>query len=155
MRKLTLKLIFPLSVISFAVITKWWYALPVDGPGSMFAGFPFPFVCEGWHTSMALQFFGTEFLLDIFIYFTFWFIVIFCVDRFWKKVNPNKLTTILLWLVTGLIIATSALIASNKNNLFYVRRPFNIEVMETGYKFIWQRIERPGSYKYHPEKKKQ
>lgn len=56
MKQLTLKLIIPLTVISFAIFTKWWYALPADAPDTMFHGFPFPFVCEGWHSSMTLQF---------------------------------------------------------------------------------------------------
>lgn len=45
----------------------------------------------------------------------------------------------------------ATLIASNPNNLFYTKRPFDIEIMETGYKFIWQQTERPDYYKFHPK----
>lgn len=33
-------------------------------------------------------------------------------------------------------------------------RDFEIEVMETGYRFFWEDHERPDYYKYHPEKRK-
>jgi hypothetical protein len=153
MKQLTFKLILPLTVISFATITKWWYALPVDAPDTLFAGFPFPFVCDGWHTSMSLQIFVTEFFADLLTYFLFWCILIFCIDRFWTKININKIVTIVLWTLTGLVVSGATLIASNSNNLFYVKRPFDIDIMETGYKFVWQQTVRPDYYKYHPEDK--
>lgn len=155
MKELTYNLIFPLTVISFATITKWWYALPVDAPDTLFVGFPLPFVCEGWHTSMCLQIFLLEFFADLLTYFLFWFIVIFCLDRFWKKINTNKIVTIVLWTLTGLIVSGATLIASNSDNLFYVKRPFDFDLMEKGYKFVWQHTERPDYYKYHPEAKKE
>jgi hypothetical protein len=153
MKQLTLKLVLPLTVISFATITKWWYALPVDGPGTFFAGFPFPFVCEGWHTSMSLQIFVTEFIADLLTYFLFWLILFFCIERFWIKINPNKIMTIGLWIITGLVISGAILIASNSNNLFYVKRPFYVDVIETGYKFVWKQTGRNDLYEYHPENK--
>ena len=155
MKQLTWKLILPLAVISFATVTKWWYALPVDAPDTLFSGFPFPFVADGWHTSLSLQFFLTELVLDFLIYFLFWFIVIFCINRFLVRIKQHKIVTIGLWAVCGIIFCLAGLIASNSTNLFYLKRPFDIEVMETGYKFVWQKTERPDYYKYHPEEKKQ
>ena len=153
MKQLTLKLIIPLTVISFATFKKWWYVLPVDAPDTMFSGFPLPFVCEGWHTSLSLQIFLTEFIVDLLTYFLFWLTLIFCVDCFLTKINPHKILTTILWTLTGLIIIGGSLIASNRDNIFYVKRPFEIETMETGYKFIWQHTERPDYYKYHPKDK--
>jgi hypothetical protein len=150
MKQLTFNLVLPLTVISFATITKWWYALPVDAPDTLFAGFPFPFVCDGWHTSMALQIFVTEFIADFLIYFLFWFIVILCIDRLWTRIKMNKIVTIALWTLAGFVLGGATLIASNPDNLFYVKRPFDMDVMETGYKFMWQHTERPDYYKYHP-----
>ncbi|MBP0613959.1 hypothetical protein J8J42_13040 [Chryseobacterium sp. cx-311] len=151
MKQLTLKLVIPLTVISFATFTKWWYVLPVDAPDTMFSGFPLPFVCEGWHTSLSLQIFVTEFTIDLLTYFLFWLALVFCIDRFLTKIIPHKILTITLWTLTGLVIIGSGLIASNPDNIFYVKRPFDMETMETGYKFIWQYTERPDYYKYHPE----
>lgn len=138
MKQLTFKIILPLTVISFATINKWWYALPVDAPGTLFTGFPLPFVCKGWHTSMSFQIFVTELLLDFLTYFLFWFVFVFCIHRFVAKMKPHKILTIVLWALTGFVICEATLIAANSNNLFYVKRPFDISIMETGYKLMWQ-----------------
>ncbi len=151
MKNLTFKLVLPLTIISFALITKWWYALPVDAPDTLFTGFPFPFECEGWHTSLSLQIFVTEFILDFLIYFLFWFTLLFCVHRFCIKIHPQKMLPFVLWTLSGLIISVAILIASNSDHVFYLKRPFEMEVMQTGYKFNWQVIERPDYYQYHPE----
>ena len=153
MKKLIWKLILPLTVISLATITKWWYALPVDAPDTLFSGFPFPFVCDGWHTSLSLQFFLAEFFTDFLIYFLFWFVVVFCINRFLAEIKLHKILIIGLWAVSILIICIAGLIGSNSNNIFYLKRPFDVKIIETGYKFVWQQIERPDYYKYHPEKK--
>lgn len=151
MKQLILKLIIPLTIISFATITKWWHTLPVDAPDTLFAGFPFPFVCEGWHTSMSLQIFVMEFLADLLTYFSIWLIVIFCIHRFWIQLKPTKIITLFLWTMTGLIITAGALIAFQPNNLFYFRRTFDMEIMETGYRVIWQKTEHPHEDQYHPQ----
>lgn len=127
----------------------------MDAPDTMFTGFPFPFVCDGWHTSLSLQIFVTEFVANLLVYFLFWFILVFCVNRFVTKVTVPKAVTIGLWILSGLIIAFATFLAANKENIFYVKRPFSVEVMETGFQFGWQRIERPDFYKYHPETKRQ
>jgi hypothetical protein len=65
-KNLTWKLMLPLTLMSFATFTKWWYVLPVAARDTMMTGFPLPFVCEGWHTSMSLQIFMAEFLINLF-----------------------------------------------------------------------------------------
>lgn len=143
MKQLTWKLILPLTVISFGTITKWWYALPVDAPDTLYSGFPFPFVGDGWHTSMSLQIFVLELFADFLIYFLFWFTVIFCVNKFWTKIKTNKIVTIGLWTISGLIIIGASCIASFPEHIFYIKRPYDMEIMETGFKFVWEHTDRP------------
>ena len=154
MKKLIFKIIVPFTIISFATFSKWWYALPVDAPDTMFTGFPLAYTCQGWHTSMSLQIFITELLVDILIYFLFWFIIIFCVDQYLKKIKTNTIVTICLWTISGFFITFGLLFASNSDNIFYIKRPFEIKILETGYEFIWQHTERPDYYDYFPEEKK-
>ena len=154
MKKLAWKLIIPLTVISFFLFTKWWYTLPVDAPDTVFIGFPFPFVCNGWHTSMSLQVFIFELIVDLLIYFIFWFSLIFIFNLFVKKIYRNKLITGFLLSIAVVIVIFSTWIASSKDNIFYLKRDFKMEVMETGYKFIWQKQPLPDFKKYHPEKVK-
>lgn len=155
MKLLTLKIIIPLTIILFAIVTKWWYVLVVDGPDEILTGFPLPFVCSGWHTSMSLQIFVTEFIIDLLTYFVFSFVIIFFIDRFLTKIKTYKIITIGLYTLTGLIIIAASLIASNPDNRFKLKRNFDMEVMATGHRFFWQKVKPPDFYKYYPERKEE
>jgi hypothetical protein len=109
----------------------------------MFWGFPLPFVSEGWHTSMSLQFFMTELIVDLLTYFLFWFAILFSIDRFATKIKPHKVLTFTLWILTALVLCGAGLVASISDNEYYIKRPFEMNIMETGYKFVWQHTERP------------
>ncbi len=61
--------------------------------------------------------------------------------------------SVLLWLITAGIIAVYSFVAADPNNLYYIKRPYELEIMDSGYKFIWQKMEYPDYYKYHPERK--
>jgi hypothetical protein len=154
MNQLIIRLVIPLTVISFATITKWWYTFPVDAPDTLYIGFPFPFVGDGWHTSMSLQFFILEFLVDFTFYFFFWLTVVFCVSRILTNVQMHTILTIGLWTISGLIIFYATYIASFSENVFLLKRGYEMEIMETGYKFVWQRTERPDYYKNQSKEKK-
>jgi hypothetical protein len=155
MKQLIWKLVLPLNIISFGIFTKWWYALPVDAPDTMFRGFPLAYSCPGWHTSMSLQIFLSELIFDLLIYFLFWLVVVFCADRFLIKIRTFRWVTNTLWSVTGIFMAIGVLFATYVEIVFYVRRPFDMEIMETGYEFIWQDTKRPDYYQYHPEERKE
>jgi hypothetical protein len=135
-------------VISFTVFTKWWYVLPVDGPDTMMAGFPLPYVSDGWHTSLSLQIFVIELLVDLLCYFLFWFIVVFCVDRFAIKIKLHKVVAIFLLSTAGLSIYSLFFVASISDNLVYLKRPFDAETLVTGYKFVWNENQRPDNFDF-------
>jgi hypothetical protein len=153
MKYLIFKIVLPLTIISFAVVNKWWYALPIDGPDNLYYGFPLPFVGAGWHTSMSLQLFIIEFIADFLVYFLFWMLLIYSINRFTFKIKPLKIIRILLLTPAIIITLLSILIAADSNNLFFLKRPYEMEIMDSGYKFIWQEMEYPDYYKYHPERK--
>ena len=155
MKQLTWKLILPLTVISCTVFTKWWYVLPVDAPDSMMLGFPIPYVCDGWHTSMSLQIFFFELLIDLFTYFSLWFVVIFCIDKFMVKIKLHKIVITLLLTTGGLFTCGLTYIALMPENIFYAKRNFDIDVLVTGYKFMWDGNTRPKNFdfaEYHKRK---
>ncbi len=151
MKSLILKIVLPLTVISFFTFTKWWYALPVDAPDTLFTGFPLAFTCPGWHTSLSLQIFVMELIIDIMTYFLFWLVLIFCVDRYLVKIKTPKWVTIVLRIISGVYLAFAIVLALNPDNLFYMKRPFDMQVMETGYEFIWEVTQRPDYDKYFPK----
>jgi hypothetical protein len=153
MKQLTIKLVIPLTVISFLTFTKWWYILPVDAPDTMCSGFPLLSVCDGWHTSGSLQFFMTECAVNFLTFFLFWFATIYCVDRFLTKIKTYKILTIVLYILTGLLLVLTTFIVTLPENVFKFKRNFDMEVVVTGNKFNWQNTERPDYYKYYPEDK--
>ena len=155
MKSLTLKIVLPLTIISSVTLTKWWYASPVDAPDTMFTGFPLPFVCDGWHTSLSLQIFIVEFFVDLLTYFVLWLVIVYCFNRYVIKLKAYKTVTICLWMLSGLIIAFVTLLAANPDNLYYVKRPFKMDILDTGIHFGWNPVERPNFQKQHIDTRRQ
>ena len=153
LKQLTWQLTFPLTIILFGTITKWWYVLPVDAPDTMMIGFPIAFICDGWHTSMSLQIFVVELLFDFIVYFFICFLLVFLVDRYATKIKVPKLVTGLLWTFSTLIIAFAIWIASFPEQIIQTRRDWEMKVLVTGYKFTWAHQDRPEFSKYDPNKK--
>lgn len=152
-KKLTFGLIFPLTIISFGTFTKWWYVLPVDAPDTMMAGFPWPFVSDGWHTSLSLQIFLGEFILDFTVYVIFWFLIITLVDRYFNKVKVPLWITYILWIFATIIVTVGTLIASMPDQKFYVKRNWDMKVLTTGYKVTFRHQSRPEFSKFDSKQK--
>jgi hypothetical protein len=56
-------------------------------------------------------------------------------------------------ILSGLITAGTFLIASDSANMINIKRPWEMDIMTTGYKFVWQFQERPDFKNYNPKKK--
>ncbi|MEL5993078.1 hypothetical protein [Hymenobacter segetis] len=149
------KFAFLFSLISFITFDKWWYALVVDGTDEFLYGFPLPYTCRGFHTSMSEQFFLIEFLIDFALCFLFWVTVVLAITRLNLNCTERiqKIALTVISIPTIIVAGISMLYLLNPDNLFYFKRPFNIEIMETGYKFVWNTMARPDYFKYHPEQK--
>ena len=124
------------------------YALPVDAPDIIMVGFPLTYAGDGWHTSMSLQIFFLELFVDLLVYFLFWFAVIWLTNRFIVKIRINKIVTIILLTITGLISFALLRIGADSTNLYYLKRPYDIEVLDSGYKFFWDGNPRPINFDY-------
>jgi len=66
----------------------------------------------------------------------------------------SKILSVVLLVISGLMLSFSIFIMSLPENIFHTKRPFEIETMTTGYKFIWTKQVRPDYYQYHPPKNK-
>ncbi|RDI05459.1 hypothetical protein [Flavobacterium sp. AG291] len=155
MKQLILKLTLPLTLISFAGFTKWWYVLVVDAPDYVMYGFPFIYSCPAFHTSMAYQFFIMEFFADILCYFSFWFLIIYAISKKFP-LRIKKAVSITLWIIAALIITPPlGLHLLLGEDVYYFKRNFDIEVLETGVAPIhsWKYMPRPYHKKYNPEGK--
>lgn len=136
MKQLTWKLIIPLTVISFSTFTKWWYTLPVDAPETLAYGFPIPFVSYASHTSMSLQIFLLELFIDFLVYFLLWFVLVSSFRKFYIEKRIYNIIPIGLWTGAGIILVHFIWISLRKENNVYLKRPYDMEVLETGYIFF-------------------
>jgi hypothetical protein len=143
MKQLNIKLALAMSLISMLLLTKWWFALPIDGPDNLYWGFPFACMGKGFHTSMSYQFFILEFIANFIAYFAFVLIVSLLVTK-WKpkfklpSILSKMMITIALFLCIGFVG-----ILSISNPIFHFKRPYDWKILETGAVFIWQNTPRP------------
>ena len=137
-RKHILTLVLPLTVIIFGTITKWRYVDFEDGPDDFFYGFPLPFFCNAWYTSLALQIFVLEFIFDFLTYFIFCLTIVTLVDKFYRPIVVRKYLKIILYGLATFTLLLYGLIFSNPDNIFKLKRDFKYKEIRNGYKSIWQ-----------------
>ncbi|SDY15697.1 hypothetical protein SAMN05444411_1433 [Lutibacter oricola] len=132
-----LKIALPLTIISFIMISKLWYVKIIDAPNSILYGFPIPYSCAAWHTSMARQFFILEFIFDFMIYLIFWIMLLYLIDKFIFKIKISKLINNVLIIISGLMILLNGLIVLNPDNIFKMSNEFDYKIVETKIDFLW------------------
>jgi hypothetical protein len=154
-RYILFKIIFPLTIISLFFVTKWWFALPIDGIDKMYWGFPLAFMGEGFHTSMSYQFFMLEFFIDFFIYFIFWTVLLFSFQKIFPIFHIKRIFTNAIWVVALLFSVVFSTYISSSNPVFHSKRGYDWQIMKTGYVFIWQVTPSPDIMKYHPSLNKE
>jgi hypothetical protein len=118
--------------------TKWWYAVPVDGPDKYYWGFPLAFAGEGFHTSGSLQLFLLEFVVDV----VFHVVCLLSVFHLCLRLNiqpfKNKWVPRIAWVGAVLCIICAMTLLCVSNPVIHAKRPYLWEVRASGYKFIWQ-----------------
>jgi hypothetical protein len=138
MKQLTLRLAPPLTIISMFLVTKWWFALPVDAPDKLYWGFPFPFLGQGFHTSMSFQFFVLEFVADFIVYFLGWVGLLYLI---FKNISIAKVSNYILtsiWSVAMLLSIGFIILLSTSNPVIHLKRDYDWKILQTGHVYIWQ-----------------
>lgn len=148
MKQIPIKLTVPLTIICMFLVTKWWYAIPVDGPDKLFWGFPLAFMGEGFHTSMSLQFFILEFLADFMVYFTVVFLLVVAFMKWFPTIQISKIFTKTIWVLTSILFLGFSYILTTSNPIIKIKRDYDWKVLQTGSVLIWQKTPRPNINKY-------
>lgn len=143
MKQLTIKLTLPLAIISMFLITKWWFALPIDGPDKLYWGFPFPFLGQGFHTSMSFQFFVLEFVTDFIVYFLGWVCLFYLISKRFSTTNVSKLLLKPVWSLALLLAIGFIILVSTSTPVFHLKRNYDWKILQTGYVSIWQETPWP------------
>lgn len=146
-----LKFALPLTILSLGIFTKWWYVFPDDAPDIILWGFPLPFVGDGFRTSMSIQVFTIELIIDFLVHLGTWLLIILLINRFVHRAKPRKPLALFLMITSGLFFVGLIYIGYWLNPFFYIKRPFGMEIRETGYKFIWE-VQPRADYSKRPYK---
>ncbi len=137
-KKTILSTTIPITVIVFVFFTQWWKAKPLDGPETLYWGYPFIFMGEGWHTSSSYQFFVLEFIADFIIYFVSTAIVIFIFfKRFILQPTSKKIITTCLWIFCSIIILLITLMIYSSNSIYHIKRSYQLSEINKGIVIFW------------------
>jgi len=145
-KQLTIKLTIPLTIISMFLVTKWWFALPIDGPDKLYWGFPFPFLGQGFHTSMSFQFFLFEFIANIIVYFLAWIGLLYLISKKYAIAKASRFLLKTVWIMALVLTVGFIILVSTSNPVFLLKRDYNWKILQTGYVFIWQDTPWPDRY---------
>ena len=138
MRSRPFKLLLPATVLSMTLFTKWWHAVPLDGPDKFYWGFPLAFVGQGFHTSGSLQLFLLEFLVDVFVHILVWLLLLSLLKRISIRDSIHKWINRFV-LTSSILLATlCGIVVSSSSPVFHWKRPYTWEVKAVGYIFIWE-----------------
>lgn len=143
MRKIIWQLVIPLTIIIFASIDKWTYALVVDAPDTILNGFPFISSAEAWYTSMATQIFILEFSCNFLIFFTSVFLIVYLISKIFKITQIHKWIYIPLWVFTTPIIILAPLGVLMFDDIILTHRDFKIQILDQNFFSSWTGHKRP------------
>lgn len=128
------------------LVTKWWFALPIDGPDKLYWGFPFPFLGQGFHTSMSFQFFLFEFIANIIVYFLVWIGLLYLISKKYAIAKASKFLLKTVWIMALVLTLGFSILVSTSNPVFLLKRDYNWKILQTGFVFIWQDTPWPDRY---------
>ncbi|CAL2106059.1 conserved membrane hypothetical protein [Tenacibaculum sp. 190524A02b] len=131
MKKIIFRQTLPLTLISFGIITKWWFGIAIDAKDVFFYGFPLIYKCEGFHTSLSTQYFLTEMTINFLTYFAFWLIVTLIISRLWK-INIPKLICKIFWVGFGVFFLGFIYLSNDLDDRYKIKRDFDIKIFDSG-----------------------
>src|SRR5690349_2863998 len=93
MKRLIFNIALPLTLLSFALFTKWQYVFVEDIGYEYMYGFPLIYTCRGWASSMSTQYFLFELIIDLIVYFILWVLLALTLQKILLRVKIPR------WLV--------------------------------------------------------
>lgn len=132
MKKLTLLLVIPLTIIAFTFLTPYSIVEVEDVDNLFVLGYPFIYEAPAFHTSLASQFFILPLLADLLIYFTVVYIIIALINRV-RKINLPKFISIPLLTIATLSLAIKLFLmfVLYNDNRYELMPSFEMKVLNT------------------------
>lgn len=135
MKKIIFRLTLPFTLISFGIITKWSFGIVIDGTDEFLYGFPLIYKCKGFHTSLSTQYFLTEMLINLLVYFAIWLVITWCINQVWK-INIPKLISKIFWIGFGILFLGFLYLSNELNDLYKIKRDFDVKIYDSGITFF-------------------
>ncbi|WP_269234757.1 hypothetical protein [Flavobacterium flavigenum] len=148
-KKRLLSLALPLTFICFILFTKWWIVDVIDGADGVMYGFPLIYKSPVFYTSITEQFFVVELIFDLIIYFIAVLGTLYFVNRYIIEIKFQKP---FLWVIQSIAILLFCLelfVVIALEDDFLIKRDFDIELKQTGFKFYFSNEERNEYNKLH------
>jgi hypothetical protein len=137
MKKLIFRLVFPLTFISYMIFEKWWYVLVFDGPDKTVYGFPLINCSQSFATSLQFYYYVFETVVNITVFSLFWFAIIFIFDKYIKPITISKLFAKISIVLLCFYLIGFTYFSIELDNQFFIKRDFEVKVIDKGYHFIW------------------
>ncbi|PXY38896.1 hypothetical protein DMB65_20775 [Flavobacterium cheongpyeongense] len=148
-RKLILNLVLPVTIIIFILFSKWWIVNVVDGTDGIMYGFPFIYKAPAFYTSMAEEFFILELIADLIFYFGVIFGIVYLMNKFLFAISIRKVVSVILFITASLLISLELFFAFMPENKFSLKRDDEIEIKQTGLKFLFNNSDEIEFDKHH------
>ena len=84
-----------------------------------------------------------EFIADFTFYFICWVIILYLINKFIFQIKPSKWIYMIPYVIALLFLIPAILIASMPENVFYIKRDFDIELLDSGVDVIWHKKQKP------------
>jgi hypothetical protein len=132
MRHLIFRFTLPLTLVSFALITKWWYGIAIDAKDVFLYGFPLIHKCEGFHASLSTQYFLFEMLVNLLTYFMICLAVTLIINRFWK-IRIGTIAAVAFWVGFGIFMSGVVYMSNELDDRFSMKRDFQVKIFDSGF----------------------
>jgi hypothetical protein len=142
MRQLTIKLALPLTVILFSLVGKWWYVQVIDGQDEVMYGFPFAYTTRGFGSSMTVQYFMLELVMDFLIYFAVILGLVFVCRKLIFQLKRQRLLTSPLMAISIVFMTFHGYRLFMRENYFDLKRDFDVIAIAQGIDWAWRKHDR-------------
>ena len=138
MKSLFIKIVLPLAILSNLLVTKWRFGIVLDGTDEFLYGFPFISRCRGFATSLSTQYFIMELLLNFTMKLLFWGILAILFKMQLLSLKIHKWVVGTFYAVFAICAIFFGVVSNRLDDYYLIKRPFEVEVLDTGYIFLWQ-----------------
>ena len=132
LKQAIIRIYLPLTLVTFGLVTKWWYGLAIDAKDVVFQGFPFIYRCQGFHTSLSTLYFLFPMIANLLVYFLIIFTAGQLSARFWRFQLP-KVYNQVFWVAFGIYFCAKIYFSLTVfDDRYQLNRDFDVEVFATG-----------------------